>query len=116
LHYHRLWFAQRHRQGSGAGLDVSALKPGGRVVILEFSHPIAPGLKPVYDLYSFAVLPIWASWWPMTPPATAIWPNPSACTRIRILCCKMMETAGFERCQYFNLTGGVVAVHRGYKF
>jgi len=29
---------------------------------------------------------------------------------------KMMETAGFERCQYFNLAGGVVAVHRGYKF
>ncbi|HRZ24999.1 MAG TPA: class I SAM-dependent methyltransferase, partial [Candidatus Contendobacter sp.] len=28
----------------------------------------------------------------------------------------MMEAAGFERCQYFNLTGGVVAVHRGYKF
>jgi demethylmenaquinone methyltransferase/2-methoxy-6-polyprenyl-1,4-benzoquinol methylase len=28
----------------------------------------------------------------------------------------MMEAAGFERCEYFNLTGGVVAVHRGYKF
>ena len=93
-----------------------ALKPGGRVVILEFSHPVAPGLKPVYDLYSFAVLPILgklvandAASYRYLAESIRVHPNQDALLT-------MMETAGFERCQYFNLTGGVVAVHRGYKF
>ena len=33
------------------------LKPGGQLLILEFSHPVVPGLKPLYDAYSFSVLP-----------------------------------------------------------
>ncbi|CDH47333.1 bifunctional demethylmenaquinone methyltransferase/2-methoxy-6-polyprenyl-1,4-benzoquinol methylase UbiE [Candidatus Contendibacter odensensis] len=93
-----------------------ALKPGGRAVILEFSHPVAPGLKPVYDLYSFAVLPILgklvandAASYRYLAESIRVHPNQDTLL-------KMMETAGFERCQYFNLTGGVVAVHRGYKF
>ncbi|QQS54631.1 MAG: bifunctional demethylmenaquinone methyltransferase/2-methoxy-6-polyprenyl-1,4-benzoquinol methylase UbiE [Candidatus Competibacteraceae bacterium] len=92
-----------------------ALKPGGRALILEFSHPIAPGLKPAYDLYSFAVLPILgklvagdaASYRYL---AESIRLHPDQETLLRL-----MEAAGFERCQYFNLTGGIVAVHRGYK-
>jgi demethylmenaquinone methyltransferase/2-methoxy-6-polyprenyl-1,4-benzoquinol methylase len=93
-----------------------ALKPGGRVVILEFSHPVAPGLKPVYDLYSFAVLPILgklvandAASYRYLAESIRVHPNQDTLL-------KMMETAGFERCCYFNLAGGVVAVHRGYKF
>jgi demethylmenaquinone methyltransferase/2-methoxy-6-polyprenyl-1,4-benzoquinol methylase len=93
-----------------------ALKPGGRAIILEFSHPVAPGLKPAYDLYSFAVLPVLgklvvddaASYRYL---AESIRMHPDQDTLLR-----MMEEAGFERCQYFNLTGGIVAVHRGYKF
>ena len=93
-----------------------ALKPGGRAVILEFSHPVAPGLKPLYDLYSFAVLPALgklvagdaASYRYL---AESIRVHPDQETLLR-----MMEEAGFERCQYFNLAGGIVAVHRGYKF
>lgn len=93
-----------------------ALKPGGRLVILEFSHPVAPGLKPAYDLYSFAILPILgklvagdaASYRYL---AESIRMHPDQETLLR-----MMEDAGFERCQYFNLSGGIVAVHRGYKF
>ncbi|MDS4042972.1 MAG: bifunctional demethylmenaquinone methyltransferase/2-methoxy-6-polyprenyl-1,4-benzoquinol methylase UbiE [Candidatus Competibacter sp.] len=93
-----------------------ALKPGGRAIILEFSHPIAPGLKPAYDLYSFAVLPVLgrlvagdaASYRYL---AESIRMHPDQDTLLR-----MMEEAGFERCRYFNLTGGIVAVHRGYKF
>jgi demethylmenaquinone methyltransferase/2-methoxy-6-polyprenyl-1,4-benzoquinol methylase len=94
----------------------AALKPGGRVVILEFSHPVAPGLKPIYDLYSFSVLPVLgklvandaASYRYL---AESIRMHPDQDTLLR-----MMEEAGFERCRYFNLTGGIVAVHRGYKF
>ncbi len=93
-----------------------ALKPGGRAIILEFSHPVAPGLKPVYDLYSFTVLPVLgklvaddaASYRYL---AESIRMHPDQETLLR-----MLEAAGFERCQYFNLTGGIVAVHRGYKF
>ncbi len=93
-----------------------ALKPGGRAIILEFSHPIAPGLKPVYDLYSFTVLPALgklvvndAASYRYLAESIRMHPNQEALLH-------MMEAAGFERCQYFNLTGGVVAVHRGYKF
>jgi demethylmenaquinone methyltransferase/2-methoxy-6-polyprenyl-1,4-benzoquinol methylase len=95
---------------------VRTLKPGGRAVILEFSHPVVPGLRPVYDLYSFAVLPALgklvandaASYRYL---AESIRVHPDQETLLHL-----MEAAGFERCQYFNLTGGIVAVHRGYKF
>ncbi|HCK82146.1 MAG TPA: bifunctional demethylmenaquinone methyltransferase/2-methoxy-6-polyprenyl-1,4-benzoquinol methylase UbiE [Candidatus Competibacter sp.] len=94
----------------------AALKPGGRAVILEFSHPVAPGLKPAYDLYSFSVLPVLgklvandaASYRYL---AESIRMHPDQQTLLG-----MMEAAGFERCQYFNLSGGIVAAHRGYKF
>lgn len=92
-----------------------ALKPGGRLIVLEFSHPVAPGLKPVYDLYSFTVLPLLgklvandSASYRYLAESIRMHPDQDALLR-------MMERAGFERCQYFNLTGGVVAVHRGYK-
>jgi len=93
-----------------------ALKPGGRVVILEFSHPVVSGLQPVYDLYSFTVLPLLgklvardaASYRYL---AESIRMHPDQDTLKG-----MLEQAGFERCEYFNMTGGIVAAHRGYKF
>lgn len=92
------------------------LKPGGRTVILEFSKPIVPGLKPIYDLYSFNVLPMLgklvaddaASYRYL---AESIRMHPDQATL-----CSMMQVAGFEQCEYFNLSGGIVAAHRGYKF
>ncbi|MBE2294663.1 MAG: bifunctional demethylmenaquinone methyltransferase/2-methoxy-6-polyprenyl-1,4-benzoquinol methylase UbiE [Phycisphaerales bacterium] len=92
------------------------LKPGGRAIILEFSHPIAPGLKSAYDLYSFTVLPTLGQWVAGDAAsyrylAESIRMHPNQQTLLQ-----MMEVAGFERCQCFNLTGGIVAVHRGYKF
>jgi demethylmenaquinone methyltransferase/2-methoxy-6-polyprenyl-1,4-benzoquinol methylase len=93
-----------------------ALKPGGRAIILEFSHPVAPGLQPVYDLYSFGVLPLLgklvandAASYRYLAESIRVHPNQDTLLQ-------MMEAAGFERCQYFNLAGGIVAVHRGYKF
>jgi demethylmenaquinone methyltransferase / 2-methoxy-6-polyprenyl-1,4-benzoquinol methylase len=104
------------RQSRALAAMYRALKPGGRVIVLEFSHPVAPGLKPVYDLYSFAALPVLgklvaddaASYRYL---AESIRMHPNQKTLLR-----MMAEAGFERCQYFNLSGGIVAVHRGYKF
>ncbi|MBP8297568.1 MAG: class I SAM-dependent methyltransferase, partial [Burkholderiales bacterium] len=91
------------------------LKPGGRAVVLEFSRIAAP-LKPAYDWYSFNVLPRMgklvagdeASYRYL---AESIRMHPDQET-LRTL----MEAAGLERVEYFNLAGGLVAAHRGYKF
>jgi demethylmenaquinone methyltransferase/2-methoxy-6-polyprenyl-1,4-benzoquinol methylase len=90
------------------------LKPGGKVLILEFSEPVKP-LRPAYDLYSFKVLPALgklvagdeASYQYL---AESIRMHPNQETLLG-----MMQDAGLERCRYHNLTGGVVALHVGYK-
>ncbi|WP_455199623.1 class I SAM-dependent methyltransferase, partial [Kaarinaea lacus] len=91
------------------------LKPGGRLLILEFSKPVAPGLGTVYDAYSFKLLPLMgrliarddASYRYL---AESIRMHPG---QEELLA--MMQDAGLERCEYFNLSGGIVALHRGYK-
>jgi demethylmenaquinone methyltransferase/2-methoxy-6-polyprenyl-1,4-benzoquinol methylase len=91
------------------------LKPGGQVLILEFSHPVAPGLKPLYDAYSFNVLPLLgrfvagdeASYRYL---AESIRVHPDQETLL-----EMLRTAGYGQVRYHNLSGGIVALHRGYK-
>jgi demethylmenaquinone methyltransferase/2-methoxy-6-polyprenyl-1,4-benzoquinol methylase len=91
------------------------LKPGGQLLILEFSRPVLPGLKPLYDAYSFSVLP-WlgkvvakdeASYRYL---AESIRRFPDQQTLVG-----MMQEAGLENCRYHNLSGGIVALHRGYR-
>lgn len=92
------------------------LKPGGRLLVLEFSKVTVPGLKPLYDFYSFQVLPRMgrliandeASYRYL---AESIRMHPDQETLKG-----MMEQAGFEDCGYFNLSGGIVALHRGFRF
>ena len=91
------------------------LKPGGRLVVLEFSHPTVPLLKPLYDLYSFTVLPrlgklVAGDADSYQYLAESIRMHPDQATLVG-----MMETAGLERCEHFDLSGGIVAVHRGFK-
>jgi demethylmenaquinone methyltransferase/2-methoxy-6-polyprenyl-1,4-benzoquinol methylase len=91
------------------------LRPGGRALILEFSHPTTRALSRVYDLYSFSVLPnlgrlIAKDAESYQYLAESIRMHPDQET-LRA----MMEEAGFERCDYFNLSGGIVAIHRGYR-
>jgi demethylmenaquinone methyltransferase/2-methoxy-6-polyprenyl-1,4-benzoquinol methylase len=91
------------------------LKPGGQLLVLEFSTPVAPGLKPIYDAYSFNVLPMLgrlvandeASYRYL---AESIRKHPNQETLLA-----MLRDAGFAQARYHNLTGGIVAVHRGYK-
>jgi demethylmenaquinone methyltransferase/2-methoxy-6-polyprenyl-1,4-benzoquinol methylase len=91
------------------------LKPGGQLLVLEFSKPVAPGLKPLYDAYSFNLLPLMgrlvakdaASYRYL---AESIRMHPDQETLLG-----MLESAGFRQTRYHNLTGGIVAVHRGYK-
>jgi demethylmenaquinone methyltransferase/2-methoxy-6-polyprenyl-1,4-benzoquinol methylase len=91
------------------------LKPGGRVLVLEFSHPQGKPLKSVYDLYSFKLLPkigkvVANDEESYRYLAESIRMHPDQETLKG-----MMEQAGLERCDYHNLTGGIVAVHRGFK-
>jgi demethylmenaquinone methyltransferase / 2-methoxy-6-polyprenyl-1,4-benzoquinol methylase len=92
------------------------LRPGGQLLVLEFSHPVAPGLKPLYDAYSFSVLP-WLGKLVAKDEASYRYLAESIRRfpkQEELLA--MMQQAGFEGCRYHNLTGGVVALHRGYRF
>jgi demethylmenaquinone methyltransferase/2-methoxy-6-polyprenyl-1,4-benzoquinol methylase len=90
------------------------LKPGGRVIVLEFSK-VAKPLAPFYDAYSFKLLPKIgqlvandADSYRYLAESIRMHPGQEELK-------KMMEDAGLEKVEYFNMTGGVVAVHRGYK-
>jgi demethylmenaquinone methyltransferase/2-methoxy-6-polyprenyl-1,4-benzoquinol methylase len=92
----------------------SVLKPGGKLLVLEFSAP-AEALRPAYDLYSFKVLPMIGKLVAGDESsyrylAESIRMHPDQETLLA-----MMQEAGFERCRFHNLTGGVVALHVGYK-
>lgn len=91
------------------------LKPGGRLLVLEFSKPVAPGLSTVYDFYSFKLLPMMGKVIANDEEsyrylAESIRMHPDQNTLKA-----MMQDAGFERCDYNNLTGGIVALHKGFK-
>ena len=91
------------------------LKPGGRLLILEFSKPIFEPLSKAYDLYSFTALPLMGKLVAKDSEsykylAESIRMHPDQQTLKQ-----MMEQAGFEGCTYHNLTAGIVAVHRGFK-
>ncbi len=90
------------------------LKPGGRVIVLEFSK-VAKPLEKAYDLYSFKLLPRIgqliagdADSYRYLAESIRMHPGQEELKQ-------MMIEAGLERVEYFNLTGGIVAVHRGYK-
>jgi demethylmenaquinone methyltransferase / 2-methoxy-6-polyprenyl-1,4-benzoquinol methylase len=92
------------------------LRPGGQLLVLEFSQPVLPLLKPLYDLYSFRVLPLLGKFVARDEAsyrylAESIRMHPDQETLLG-----MMRDAGLEDCRYHNLTGGIVAVHRGYKY
>ena len=91
------------------------LKPGGQLMVLEFSHPTAPGLKPIYDAYSFSILP-WLGKVVAKDEASYRYLAESIRRFPEQETLKsMMQTAGLEQCRYHNLTGGIVALHRGWK-
>jgi demethylmenaquinone methyltransferase/2-methoxy-6-polyprenyl-1,4-benzoquinol methylase len=91
------------------------LRPGGRLLVLEFSRPVLPLLNRAYDSYSFSVLPLLGK----------LVANDEASYRYLAESIRrfpdqetlkaMMEEAGLERVHYHNLTGGIVALHKGYK-
>ena len=90
------------------------LKPGGKLLILEFSKP-ADVIKPAYDFYSFKVIPLLGrlvandeSSYQYLAESIRMHPDQDALLT-------MMQDAGFERCRYHNLAGGIVALHIGHR-
>ena len=93
----------------------NALRPGGRVLILEFSKPTNALFKSIYDTYSFKILPKIGKLIANDEDsyrylAESIRMHPDQKTLQ-----DMMEQAGLEHCDYHNMNNGVVAIHRGYK-
>lgn len=91
-------------------------KPGGKLMVLEFSTPTLPGVKPIYDWYSFHVLPKLGQLFAQDAAsyqylAESIRMHPSQ-DELK----SMIEKAGFEDCHYHNLSGGIVALHVAYKY
>ncbi|MCX4097669.1 demethylmenaquinone methyltransferase [Nocardia sp. alder85J] len=91
-------------------------KPGGRLVVCEFSTPVIPGFRTIYMEYLMRALPRIASAVSSNPDAYVYlaesiraWPSQSQ------LALKLTD-AGWSAVKWRNLTGGVVALHRGYKF
>jgi demethylmenaquinone methyltransferase/2-methoxy-6-polyprenyl-1,4-benzoquinol methylase len=90
------------------------LRPGGCVLVLEFSHVWAP-LQPLYDAYSFRVLPALgrlvaadAASYRYLAESIRVHPSQEQLTT-------MMEAAGLERVEHWNLSAGVAALHRGFR-
>ncbi len=91
------------------------LKPGGRLLVLEFSKPDSELLSRAYDAYSFRVLPLMgrlvandADSYQYLAESIRMHPDQETLK-------EMMEDAGFSRVEYHNMTGGIVALHRGIK-
>ena len=92
------------------------LKPGGRLLVLEFSKPEHELLNKAYDFYSFNILPKIGQ---LVANDSESYQYLSESIRMhpdQETLKSMMVEIGFEQVEYFNLTGGIVALHRGYKF
>lgn len=91
------------------------LKPGGRLLVLEFSKPVNPLLEKAYDVYSFRLLPVMgklvtkdADSYRYLAESIRMHPDQRSLQT-------MMENAGLVQCKYHNMTGGIVALHKGIK-
>ncbi len=90
------------------------LKPGGRLLVLEFSK-VHPTLSKVYDAYSFNVLPLLGKYVARDEASYRYLAESIRMHPDQVTLKGLMETAGLKRVEFFNLTGGVVALHRGVK-
>ena len=89
-------------------------KPGGRVIVLEFSKPWKP-LAKAYDAYSFNVLPLLGKYVAKDEAAYRYLAESIRMHPDQETLKAMMQAAGLDRVEYFNLAAGVVALHRGWK-
>ena len=92
------------------------LKPGGRALVLEFSKPVLPLLAKAYDAYSFSALPLMgkliaddADSYRYLAESIRMHPDQETLKG-------MMQQAGFDDVSFHNMTGGIVALHKAFKY
>jgi demethylmenaquinone methyltransferase/2-methoxy-6-polyprenyl-1,4-benzoquinol methylase len=92
------------------------LKPGGKLLVLEFSKPVVPGLGTIYDKFSFHVIPKIGEWvcndaasYQYLVESIRMHPNQETLKT-------MMQEAEFDDVSYHNMSGGIVALHKGFKY
>ena len=93
------------------------LKPGGRLCVLEFSRPVYAPLEKAYDFYSFTLLPRMGEWIARDRDsyqylAESIRRHPDQETLRRMI----LDEGGFDEVEVHNLSGGIVALHRAFKY
>ena len=92
------------------------LKPGGRLLVLEFSKPLLDPLNKAYDAYSFHILPRIGELVAKDAESYRYRTESIRMHQDQETLKAMMMDVGFENATYYNLTGGIVALHRGFKF
>ena len=93
----------------------NALKPGGKLVVLEFSRPQNETFREIYDLFSFEVIPKIGELIAQTEESYRYLAESIRMHPVQEELKKMMEDSGFTKCKFDNLTNGVVAIHSGQK-
>jgi demethylmenaquinone methyltransferase/2-methoxy-6-polyprenyl-1,4-benzoquinol methylase len=118
FHCVTMGFGLRNVTDKGAALKSMArvLRPGGRLLVLEFSRPVLPLLAPLYDTYSFRVLPALGG---LVAHDEASYRYLAESIRMhpdQAALAALMTEAGLEDVRYHNLSGGIVALHVGFRY
>lgn len=103
-----------HKENALASM-LRVLKPGGRLLVLEFSKPTHELLSNIYDQYSFHILPVMGKMITNDSDSYRYLAESIRMHPDQAKLATMMEDAGFARVNYHNMTGGIVALHRGIK-
>jgi demethylmenaquinone methyltransferase/2-methoxy-6-polyprenyl-1,4-benzoquinol methylase len=92
------------------------LKPGGKCLVLEFSKPVLPLLNSIYDTYSFKIIPKLGAWISHDEKSYQYLVESIRMHPDQLTLQKMMQESELEDVTYHNLTGGIVALHKGFKY